>query len=117
MSKRLSVLQTPSLPNDSASQVIPYFFPPEGSKFNHQKLYEHAHESEPAAICQQASRMSDSPSLVSFLSDPSTLLALGAVAVGTAWYLSGSASPAKPPLPLDNQSIEVPVSTIKIIYS
>ena len=48
-----------------------------------------------------------SESLVGFLSDPSTLMALGAVAVGTAWYLSSGGTPSKPPLPLDNQSIEV----------
>lgn len=47
-----------------------------------------------------------SDSLVGFLSDPSTLLALGAVAVGTAWYLSSSNPPTKPPIPLDNQSLE-----------
>lgn len=48
-----------------------------------------------------------SESLVGFLSDPSTLMALGAVAVGTAWYLSSGGRPSKPPLPLDNQSIEI----------
>lgn len=51
--------------------------------------------------------MSDSTSLVGFLSEPSTLMALGAVAVGTAWYLSSSGTPTQPPFPLDNQTIEV----------
>ncbi len=50
-----------------------------------------------------------SDSLVGFLSDPTTLFTLGAVAVGTAWYLSSSPSAVKPPVPLDNQSVEIPV--------
>ncbi len=54
--------------------------------------------------------MSDSTSVVSFLSDPSTLLALSAVAVGTAWYLSRSSPSVRPVVPLDNQSLEIPVS-------
>ena len=48
-------------------------------------------------------------SLVEFLSDRTTLLALGAVAVGTAVYLSSSPTPVKPPVPLNNQSVEIPV--------
>lgn len=56
--------------------------------------------------------MSDSDSVVTFLSDPSTLLALGAVAMATAWYLNRSAIPVKPLVPLDNQSLEVPVSLL-----
>ena len=55
-------------------------------------------------------KMSDASSVVSFLSDPSTLLALSAVAVGAAWYLSRSAPGVKSVIPLDNQSLEVPVS-------
>ncbi len=53
--------------------------------------------------------MSDSSSLVGFLSDPSTLLALSAVAVGTAWYLSSSSAPYQSPIPLDSQTLEVAV--------
>ena len=48
--------------------------------------------------------------LVNFLSDPATLAALAAVAAGAAWYISSRPSPIKPPIPLDNQSIELPVS-------
>jgi len=54
--------------------------------------------------------MSDAGSVVSFLSEPSTLLALSAVAVGTAWYLSRGTPGVKSLVPLDNQSLEVPVS-------
>ena len=50
-----------------------------------------------------------SDSLIGFLSEPTTLFALGAVAVGTALYLGNSPSPIKPPVPLDNQSVEIPV--------
>ena len=50
-----------------------------------------------------------SESLVGFLSDPTTLMALGAVAVGTALYLSSSSPPIKPPVPLDSQCMEIPV--------
>ena len=57
--------------------------------------------------------MSVSGSLVTFLADPSTLLALGAAAVGTAWYLSRSATPVEMPVPVDNQSLEVPVSQLR----
>ena len=49
--------------------------------------------------------------LVSFLSDPALLAALAAVAAGAAWYIKSRPNPAvKPPIPLDNQSIELPVS-------
>ena len=61
--------------------------------------------------------MSDSGSLVTFLADPSTLLALGAVAVGTAWYLSRSATPVETPVPVDNQSLEVPVSQLTVLVA
>lgn len=46
--------------------------------------------------------------LVNFLSDPATLTALAAVAAGAAWYISSRPSPVKPPIQLDNQSIELP---------
>lgn len=49
-------------------------------------------------------------SLVNFLSDPATLVSLGVIAAGTAYYLSTRPTPVKPPIPLDNQSIELPVS-------
>ena len=50
-------------------------------------------------------------SLVNFLSDPATLVSLGVIAAGTAYYLSTRPTPVKPPIPLDNQSIELPVSS------
>ena len=53
--------------------------------------------------------------LVNFLSDPATLAALAAVAAGAAWYISSRPSPVKPPIPLDNQSIELPVSRLWLI--
>lgn len=52
-----------------------------------------------------------SAALVGFLSDPATLAGLAAIAVGTAWYLSTrSPTAAKPPVPVDNQSLELTVS-------
>lgn len=53
--------------------------------------------------------------LVNFLSDPATLATLAAVAAGTAWYISSRPSPVKSPVPLDNQSIELPVSLSRFI--
>lgn len=50
--------------------------------------------------------------LVNFLSDPATLAALAAVAAGAAWYISSRPSPVKPPIQLDHQSIELPVSRL-----
>ena len=50
-------------------------------------------------------------SLVNFLSDPATLVSLGIIAAGTAYYLSTRPTPVKPPIPLDKQSIELPVSS------
>ena len=50
--------------------------------------------------------------LVGFLSDPATLVGLGVVAAGTAYYLSSRAAPFVPPVPLDNQTTEVPVSLL-----
>ena len=49
--------------------------------------------------------------LVNFLSDPATLIGLGVVAAGAAYYLSSRATPVVPPVPLGNQSSEVPVSS------
>ena len=48
--------------------------------------------------------------LISFLSDPATLVGLGLIAAGTAYYMASRPVPVKPPLPLDNQSLEMPVS-------
>ena len=48
--------------------------------------------------------------LVNFLSDPATLVGLGVVAAGTAYYLSSRTTPFSPPVPLGNQTSEVPVS-------
>lgn len=47
--------------------------------------------------------------LVNFLSDPATLVGLGVVAAGAAYYLSSRATPIVPPVPLSNQSLEIPV--------
>ena len=49
--------------------------------------------------------------LVSLLSDPAVLVGLGLVAAGTAYYMANRPAPMKPPIPLDNQSIELPVSS------
>jgi long-chain acyl-CoA synthetase len=46
--------------------------------------------------------------LVNFLSDPATLVGLGVVAAGTAYYLSSRTTPFSPPVPLGNQTSEVP---------
>lgn len=48
--------------------------------------------------------------LVNFLSDPATLVGLGVVAVGTAYYLSSRTTPFSPPVPLGNQTSVIPVS-------
>lgn len=62
-------------------------------------------------------KMSESSSLVGFLSEPSTLLALGAVAVGAAWYLNSSTEPTKPPVPLENQSLEVKINVWCVVVT
>lgn len=51
----------------------------------------------------------DGSALVNFLSDPATLVGLGVVAAGAAYYLSSRVSPFVPPIPLTNQSSEIPV--------
>ena len=48
--------------------------------------------------------------LKSLLSDPAVLVGLGLIAAGTAYYMANRLAPMKPPLPLDNQSLEMPVS-------
>ena len=48
--------------------------------------------------------------LIDFLSDPATLVGLGTVAVGAAYYLSSRPTPFLPPISLRNQLCEVPVS-------
>ncbi len=53
----------------------------------------------------------DAEGLMGFLSDPATLVALGVVATGTAYYLATRPSPFRPPVPLDDQSFEIPVGT------
>jgi long-chain acyl-CoA synthetase len=45
---------------------------------------------------------------VMWLSDPATLLGLGAVAAFAAYYLFSRPSPSKPPIPLARQSLELP---------
>ena len=52
--------------------------------------------------------------LMSFLSDPATLVSLGVIAGGTAYYLLTRPPPVKPPIPLDNQSLELPVSNLRM---
>ena len=52
--------------------------------------------------------------LMSFLSDPATLVSLGVIAAGTAYYLLTRPPPVKPPIPLDNQSLELPVSNLRM---
>ena len=47
--------------------------------------------------------------VVSFFSDPTTLVTLGAIAAGAALYLSTRPQPFSPPIPVDNQSLEQPV--------
>ena len=54
--------------------------------------------------------MSDSNAIVTFLSDPATLVGLGVIAIGTAYYMATRPSPQKLPVPSDNQSIEEAVS-------
>ena len=54
-------------------------------------------------------QLDSSSALMNFLSDPATLIGLGVIAAGTAYYLSTRPSPANPPVPLDNQSLELPV--------
>ena len=58
----------------------------------------------------------NSSALVNYLSDPATLAALAAVAAGAAWYISSRPQPVKPPIQLDNQSIELPVSC-RVIFN
>ena len=47
--------------------------------------------------------------VVSLLSDPATLVGLGAVAAGAAYYLATRPTPVTFPVPLDNQSLELAV--------
>ena len=53
--------------------------------------------------------MAETSSVVSVLSDPATLVGLGAVAAGAAYYLATRPTPIRFPVPLDNQSLELPV--------
>ena len=50
--------------------------------------------------------------LISLLSDPAMLVGLGLIAAGTAYYVASRPAAMKPPIPLDNQSIELPVSAL-----
>lgn len=54
--------------------------------------------------------MSEANAVVSFLSDPTTLVGLGVIALGTAYYMATRPQPATCPVPRDNQSVEQPVS-------
>ena len=56
--------------------------------------------------------MAESNALVNLLSDPATLIGLGVVAVGTAYYMATRPRAQNSSIPLDNQSIELPVSAI-----
>ena len=66
--------------------------------------------------------MAESNALVSFLSDPATLIGLGVVAAGTAYYMATRPRAQNSTIPLDIQSIEIPVSAMilprcKYIYN
>ena len=64
-------------------------------------------------MSESSSSSNTSAALVGFLSDPATIAGLAAIAVGTAWYLSSRASaPVKPPVAVDNQSLELTVILI-----
>ena len=54
--------------------------------------------------------MADSNALVTFLSDPATLVGLGVVAAGTAYYMMTRPQAQVSTVPLDNQTVELPVS-------
>ena len=54
--------------------------------------------------------MAEQSSLASFLSDPATLVSLGLMAAGAAYYFASRPTAVRPPYPLDNQSVELPVS-------
>ena len=54
--------------------------------------------------------MSDSNAVVAFLSDPATLVGLGVIAFGTAYYMATRPSPGKLAVPRDSQSVEQSVS-------
>eukprot|EP00731_Ephydatia_muelleri_P024784 Em0016g1055a len=51
--------------------------------------------------------MAETSSVMSMLSDPATLVGLGAVAAGAAYYVTRP-TPIRFPVPLDNQSLELP---------
>lgn len=53
--------------------------------------------------------MVDNNALVTFLSDPATLVGLGVVAVGTAYYMASRPRRLVSEIPFDNQSIELEV--------
>lgn len=55
----------------------------------------------------------ESSALVNFLSDPATLVSLGVIAAGTAYYLSTRPAPMRTPFPIDKQSLELTVSYSK----
>lgn len=66
--------------------------------------------------------MAESNALVGFLSDPATLIGLGVVAAGTAYYMATRPRAQNSTIPLDIQSIELPVSAMilprcKYIYN
>lgn len=64
-------------------------------------------------MSDSSSSSNTSAALVGFLSDPATIAGLAAIAVGTAWYLSSRApAPVKPPVAVDNQSLELTVILI-----
>lgn len=68
-----------------------------------------------AANREDVSDSSSALALMSFLSDPATLVSLGVIAAGTAYYLLTRPTPVKPPIPLDNQSLELPVSKLRAV--
>ena len=57
-------------------------------------------------------RMAEGSYINSILNDPVTLIGLGAIAAGTLFYLYTRPSPIMSKIPLDNQSLELPVSVL-----
>ena len=54
--------------------------------------------------------MAEQSAVVNFLSEPATLVGLGVLAVGTAYYMATRPQPTKLSIPRDCQSIELAVS-------
>ena len=66
-----------------------------------------------SGVCGMAEH-SEQSSLGQFLSDPATLVSLGLVAAGAAYYFASRPTAMRPPYPLDSQSVKMPVSSYKL---